>query len=357
MAVTVVTPVFRDAENVPFLARSLAAALQGTDWDLLVVDDDSGDGVGAAVCALRREGLPVSLRVRQAGVRDLSRSVLLGLAEARADEVVVMDVDGSHPAAAAPVLLAALGSGVLVLGSRYAAGGQVAPAWGTARRCVSGLATLLARPLTGGCRDPLSGFFALRRSSLGDLGRFRPVGYKIALELMVKGGLSVREVPFRFEPRRAGASKMGLRQCWQYLQHVVGLYVFCLWQGRFRSFVAAGVVVGAVSFAGYVGFQRLGLDHRLAQVLALVLALSCKWVLHRFVVFSDRVRGSSHGYAVRFVPAVVFGLVMSAGSYALLAGLGPGRLFRFFCLGFSMVVGSAVNYVVSSRYVWKGEKE
>ena len=99
-----------------------------------------------------------------------------------------MDADLSHPPEVLPAMLAKLDGGAdFVLGSRYVSGGTTSHDWGFLRWLNSRVATLLARPLTS-VRDPMSGFFALRRSTF-ELGKdFNPVGYKIGLELIVKCG-------------------------------------------------------------------------------------------------------------------------------------------------------------------------
>ena len=75
----------------------------------------------------------------------------------------------------------------------------------------SRLATLLAAPLTA-CSDPMAGFFAVDRRAFPDRMALRPVGYKIGLELMVRGRLRVGEVPIAFDDRRRGKSKLGWRR-------------------------------------------------------------------------------------------------------------------------------------------------
>ena len=57
----------------------------------------------------------------------------------------------------------------------------------------------------------MSGFFATDRRVLPNLQRLQPVGYKIALELMVRGKLRVKELPIDFRDRSMGSSKMNWR--------------------------------------------------------------------------------------------------------------------------------------------------
>ena len=226
--VSVVVPTYREAAAVAALVARVARVLEATglEWELLLIDDDSGDGIERLAAELGHR-YPVRLHVRRCAPRDLSRSVLLGFRLARFDRIVVMDADLSHPPESLPHLLAALeGGAAMALGSRYA-GGALDAGWPRSRALGSRIATALARPLVA-CADPLSGFFAMDRRDLPPLERLRPGGYKIALELMVRGGLQVREVPIRFRDRELGASKMGGRVLGQYLRQLLRLYGFRL---------------------------------------------------------------------------------------------------------------------------------
>lgn len=99
--------------------------------------------------------------------------------------------------------------------------------WGAFRRLNSNVATALARPFSGGVKDPMSGFFALQRSTFARAQELSPLGYKIALELMCKCRVKkVREVPIHFGLRQKGQSKLSLKQQFNYLQHLSRLYDF-----------------------------------------------------------------------------------------------------------------------------------
>jgi dolichol-phosphate mannosyltransferase len=67
----------------------------------------------------------------------------------------------------------------------------------------------------------MSGFFLLRRSVVE--GRaLNPLGYKILLEVLARGNYEkAAEVPYTFEERARGGSKMGLVQVWRYLVHLM----------------------------------------------------------------------------------------------------------------------------------------
>ena len=231
--VTIVVPTLREAPNLEPLAERVAGALagRGIAWELLLIDDDSDDDTLDVAGRLARR-LPLRIEVRRGLRPDLSQAVLQGIAHGRYDRVVVMDADLSHPPERIPDLLAGLDAGCdMVVGTRYAAGASTAGDWGWARVLNSRLATLLAAPLTA-CSDPMSGFFAVDRRALPARTALRPVGYKIGLELMVRGRLRVGEAPIAFDDRRRGKSKLGWRQRFDYLRHLGRLYLHVVTRAR-----------------------------------------------------------------------------------------------------------------------------
>ncbi|GMV98243.1 MAG: dolichol-phosphate mannosyltransferase [Phycisphaerae bacterium] len=225
--ISIIVPTYREEANLrPLLAR-IGAALgpRPEPYEVIIVDDDSRDGTDQAVRELA-ERFPVEL-IARTGVRDLSLAVLAGLDRARGRYLVVMDADLSHPPEQIPAMVALLadGSADFVIGSRYVSGGRTED-WGGRRRLNSLAATLLARPLTGRIRDPMAGFFALRRETFAKAReRLDPIGYKIGLELICRCECRrVAEVPITFHNRVRGQSKLNLRQQALYLTHLDRLY-------------------------------------------------------------------------------------------------------------------------------------
>src|SRR5262249_45856891 len=159
------------------LTKRICASLPGVE--IVVVDDASGDGTAELARELGKS-LPIRT-VERVDERGLSTAVLRGLTEARTDVCVVMDADLSHPPESIPRMLKALQEGADVgVGSRYVRGGDI-DEWPLFRRLTSWAGTMLARPLTP-LRDPMSGFFCLRRSLLDGVA-LKPRGFKILLEI------------------------------------------------------------------------------------------------------------------------------------------------------------------------------
>ena len=199
----------------------------GQDYELIIVDDSSPDGTAEQVRHLQRERPWLKLLVRERE-RDLSTAVLAGWGIARGELLGCMDGDLQHP----PEHLAGLVArqqetdAGIVIGSRYVAEGGVGE-WNLRRRIVSWTATALAAAALPGrigrVRDPMSGFFLVKRSVI-DGARLKPSGYKILLEVLAHSpNARVEEAPYVFEERTSGGSKMGAGQIGIYLLQLVRL--------------------------------------------------------------------------------------------------------------------------------------
>jgi dolichol-phosphate mannosyltransferase len=226
--VSVIVPTLNEAENLPELLRRIDAALRGSHYELLIVDDNSRDRT-PAVCEELARTYPLKLLVRTEPKNGLSGAVLHGMGFARGEILCVMDADLQHPPEKLPELIAPLrdGSADFVLGSRNVAGGSTDNEWGAFRKLNSRVATLLARPFAGRITDPMAGFFALRRETYAQARDLTPLGYKIALELTCKSGVrQVKEIPIHFAKRLKGESKLSLKQQFRYLEHLSRLYDF-----------------------------------------------------------------------------------------------------------------------------------
>jgi len=221
-AVSIIIPTFHEAPNLRELLPRILAILDqaGLAGQIIVVDDNSQDGTDE-ICAGLGQQSPIELLVRTEE-RGLSSAVIHGMQHAVGDFLLVMDADLSHPPEKIPELLDALNSSNadFAIGSRYVKGGKADKNWGLFRWFNSKVSTLLAWPLTS-AKDPMAGFFAIRRERFESAKILDPVGYKIGLELMVKCGCkNVAEIPIAFQNRLHGESKLTLREQLNYLRHL-----------------------------------------------------------------------------------------------------------------------------------------
>lgn len=252
--ISIIIPTYREGPNLAILVQQLVQVCAEADLDpqIILVDDDSQDGTEEVVAELQKK-YPVELIVRK-GRRGLSSAVLDGFERASHDILVVMDADLQHPPKTLPKLVEPLRNDAhdFVMATRYAPGGGISQRWPWHRRLVSRVARLLARPLTP-LSDPLSGFFALPREVWNNAKPLSPIGYKIGLELYVKGKCRrPAEEPFIFQVRHAGRSKLTLAQQGAYLRHLMKLYAF-----RFPRITTAALLATA-ALAFWVIWMRFG---------------------------------------------------------------------------------------------------
>jgi dolichol-phosphate mannosyltransferase len=224
-----VIPTLNEAENLPPLLRGVRAVLdpQGIEYEILVVDDDSCDGTEMIVSAIARNDARVRLLVRK-GEKGLSGAVLYGWRHTDAAILGVMDADLQHPPELLFSLMSAIDAGNdLAIGSRYTAGGRLGD-WNPLRKLISAAAVWATWPIQREglrAKDPMSGYFLVRRECVDNI-RFQPLGFKLLLEILVRGRIrSVAEVPFAFGQRYRGASKANFEVVMEYAKLLAKLYV------------------------------------------------------------------------------------------------------------------------------------
>jgi dolichol-phosphate mannosyltransferase len=223
-----VIPTLREAENICSLLDHVRSVLDPLriPYEILVVDDDSCDGTAEAVSAIAEQDSRVRLLVRK-GEKGLSGAILHGWQRTDAAVLGVMDADLQHPPELLPELLSSiLDDRDIVIGSRYTPGGGLGE-WNPARKFLSAAAVWVTWPLQRNrlrAKDPMSGFFMVRRSCL-DQVRFQRSGFKLLLEILVRGRIeSVEEIPFEFGRRYRGASKANFRVACEYARLLARLY-------------------------------------------------------------------------------------------------------------------------------------
>jgi dolichol-phosphate mannosyltransferase len=223
-----VIPTLCEAENIGGLLDHVRQVLDPLNipYEIVVVDDDSTDGTSSVVSAISEQDPRVRLLVRK-GQRGLSGAILYGWKNTDASVLGVMDADLQHPPELLPKLVAAIQSGRdVAIGSRYTPGGETG-SWNPVRKFLSAAAVWVTLPLQRRkvrAKDPMSGFFMVRRHSVEKID-FMPTGFKLLLEVLVRGQInSIEEIPFAFGLRYRGASKANFKVGWDYARLLARLY-------------------------------------------------------------------------------------------------------------------------------------
>ncbi len=357
--VAVVVPTFNEAGNILVLLGRLHAVLDGQRrWEMIVVDDDSRDGTAGIVDRAAQSGEPVRC-LRRIGRRGLSTAVIEGCLATSAPKIVVMDADLQHDEEAIPAMLDRLADPGcdLVVATRYAAGGSTGD-WTRGREVTSRVATWLARLATPTViSDPMSGFFAIRRSVFLEAApRLSGAGFKVLLDIAASSPrpLRVAEVPYVFRQRTSGASKLNATVVFDYLGMIAEKRSLGWIPARFALFGATGTLGVFVHMAALYLLDRVaGVDFGRSLMGAVLVAMTFNFVLNNEITYGDRrLRGwAAAGGLLRFYLVCGTGALSNIGVAGFIFAHGSG----WFVSGLAGAFVAAVfNFTMSSRYVWHG---
>jgi len=360
----VIAPTYNEKGNLQELVTRVFDACQKAriEAELVIVDDNSPDGTGAYA-----EELGKTRRIKivhRAGKLGLSSAVLEGFKAASGSILVVMDADLSHPPEKIPEMISKIESGEaeMVVGSRYVKGGSVEN-WPFTRKMISKSATLLARWLTK-VKDPMSGLFALKKSVIEGVD-LNPVGYKIGLEILVKGKYSkVAEIPIHFANRKAGTSKLSGTEVLKYIDHVTMLYEHKrFWLAKYLKFAFIGGIGTIINLAIFwTSVEFFHVHYLWAVALAFVVADTNNFIWNRLWTFKSR-RSLAPQY-IQFLIVSVDGLMlneilMKSIVEDVMPSLGIGEDKASFYLVVAQMVSiflvSLFNFAVNSFWTFRAE--
>jgi dolichol-phosphate mannosyltransferase len=223
----VIIPTYNENENIESIIDEVL--LQGKEFAILIVDDNSPDGTGDTVKEIQKKK---SLR-KGKRVHLIEREKKMGLGSAYIEGfrwaldrqykfVFEMDADFSHD----PSILVKLRKTIvednadLVVGSRYKNGVNVIN-WPMTRLVLSYFANIFAKTVTGvPLSDLTSGFKVIRRNVLEniDFDKIDAEGYGFQIEIHFYTywkGFKIKEIPIVFTERRSGNSKMSKKIIWE----------------------------------------------------------------------------------------------------------------------------------------------
>ena len=286
MDLSIIVPTYNEGENTITLVEKIIAALEPLDYYYeIIFVDDSSDETPAILESLSRKHRQVCFHHRP-GERGLGTAVVKGFQLAAGKYLLVMDADLQHPPELIPVILKRLEEGTqLVIPSRFVQGGDDS-SLNIPRKLVSWVARILARGLLKRVRpvkDCTGGYFALH-SKVIDNVELKPIGWKILIEIIVKGHYTkTLEIPYKFRVRKTNLSKMSYREQYNYLKHLAALVAGSPADRRFILFCLVGSLGFVVNIAIFSAIMHLSKNQAL---LSSVIA-SGTAMLHNFVL-NDR---------------------------------------------------------------------
>ena len=307
--VSIIIPTYNESENIINILHSIKEIIpKNILTQTIVVDDNSPDGTGKLVEDYLKNVKKMADHtieiIHRKAKNGLGSAILNGIQQAKGDTIVVMDCDFSHPPQIIPKLVESIKKYQydIAVASRYIKGGKI-QGWSQKRKLMSKFATLIAKKGLGvNTKDPMSGFFAFKRSIIKELN-FDAIGYKILLEIIVKTkGVNIKEIPYTFQDREFGSSKLGIKTILDYYKSVWKLYrygkplekqekrasvKFLSKAGRFYTVGASGFIVNyLISLFFTSGGYDMWYLH--ATTIGIFASITSNFVLNKIWTFGDR---------------------------------------------------------------------
>lgn len=212
----VVVPAYNEAESIAQVVTELGAVrvASGDAFDVVVVDDGSGDDTAQAARAVAGEGVYVLSHTVNCGVGGVLLTGFLIAREGGYDYAVQCDGDGQHPVQSIPELLriAAASNSDLLIGSRFCEPAQTDASTTALRRFGGRMISLVLATFGRRAKvtDPTSGFRVHSRRAFAMLARDMPDEYPEpeSVALCAIHGLKVEEAPVRMHARQGGESSI-----------------------------------------------------------------------------------------------------------------------------------------------------
>jgi dolichol-phosphate mannosyltransferase len=353
---SIIVPTFNEHGNIQELLRRVHACLPQAVWEVVFVDDDSPDGTADLVRQLAAEDSRIRC-IQRIGRRGLSSACIEGMLSTSAPYLAVIDADLQHDERLLPRMLEALriGDHDIVIGSRYAAGGDIGE-WSERRARLSRVATRISRALVPPqLTDPMSGFFMMRREVFTDAHRqLSSLGFKILTDLFASspGQLRFTEFSYTFGARHAGESKFDSASAWDYAMLVLDKLVGRWVPVRFLAFSIVGSLGVAVHFAVlWLLFTGLKNTFVVSQAAAIACAMTFNFAVNNLLTYRDRrLRGLRwvRGW-LTFLLACSLGALMNLGLASSLYR--ADHAWPLAALG-GILVGAVWNYLATTFVTW-----
>lgn len=217
--ISIIIPTYNEVKNLPILIEEIFNSIDKSkiNCEFIIVDDNSPDGTGRVAEDLKNK-YPVKV-IHRSGKLGLGSAVIEGFKLSDREHLGVMDGDLSHDPAILNELILSLDENDIAIGSRFENRSKIEK-WTLDRKMISGIGVFLARLLTG-AKDPLSGYFFFKREVINGV-KLETVGYKILLEILVKGKYNkVKEFPYTFRMRKYSMSKLDSKEFLLFLKQII----------------------------------------------------------------------------------------------------------------------------------------
>jgi len=339
---SIVIPTYNERKNLRELIERIYKTLGDTDFEIIIVDDNSPDGTADFAIELSKiyDKIKVIKRKKKLGINS---AFLTGYLNSRGKYIVLMDADLQHPPEKIKEIVEYLEKGYdVVVASRFLKDSRI---YGLSfyRKLISiSLSEIIRIAIPKiKVKDPLSGFFGVKREVIEKTYkkiRFKR-GWKILIEILANSeNIKVKEIPFSFEKRRYGKSKVNSIVIVELVKQII-YYSDII---RIIKFSIVGIMGTFVNLFILYLLRSLGTPHIIASAVAIEVSIISNFLLNNYWTFSDRSRGflekiikyhivsSTSSLIQYFVSNLIFYFIYPDSIASQLAGIGFGYLVNLF---------------------------
>lgn len=355
---SIVVPCFNEKPNIEPLLREIDKALANVVEYETVFVDDSSDDTPALLAEIAQKDPRVRYLHRE-NKGGLASAVVDGFALAKGDVIAVMDADLQHPPALLATLYEKIRDGAdVALPSRYVDGGG-SGGLSFLRMLASKSARLAAQIFLKSMRnvtDPMSGYFMLKQSVIDGV-KLNPVGWKILMEVLVLGHYrTVVEIPYHFDKRFAGESKLSFKVTVQYFLHILSLVARSERDRRFFVFLMvgfSGMLLDMFLFWSITSHKK-DISINLAATASACISLVSNYLLNRNLTWKSQRRPDALGEFKSYAIVNGMGIGIKNIVVFILVRFGfPGLLSNFF----GIAGASMWNFILNDRLVFRSKKD
>ncbi len=271
-SVSVVIPVFNEAGALAAVLDDVRAAMDasGHPYEIVIVDDCSTDGSGDIA---RARGVTVLRHPVQRGSGAARKT---GIRAATGEVVVMLDADGTYPAAEIPAMLGHFPDYDQVIGWRRSERGTYRPLRWLAKFLIRQLAQYLTQTRIP---DLNSGLKAFKREPMLRFFHLIPDGFSCVTTMTLAyicNGMLVKYHPIEYFPRIGHSKFHPITDTWRYLATAIRMVLYF---SPMRIFAPMAIVVFLAGAARIVieathgGVQQAGIVIVVASILILSMGL------------------------------------------------------------------------------------
>lgn len=236
MNVSIIIPTYNEKENIVILTNKLIEIFKnsGHGLKIIVVDDNSPDGTSSVVKKLDLFEQTIFLITRQEklGLGSAYQAGYDWCKNNNSECIIQMDSDLSHPPEITMNLVDSIGEGYdVAIASRYVDKGGVS-SWPIHRKIISFIANMLVRVFLGSkLHDNTTGYRAFNSDTIELLIKYdvKSNGFSYLIEsiyLFHKKKLKIKEIPFIFQERSIGKTKLSSFEILRFLLSIFHLLIY-----------------------------------------------------------------------------------------------------------------------------------